>query len=533
MFTPSSPAFMRLRVVGQTLVNAACGDASGGAGGQRGRGVARAGGFLTALLCLTAALPDGLPAQSLSRRLDRLLDAPGFDRHHWGVVVLDTTGKILFERHATRLFVPASNTKLLVAATAAALLPPDLRVKTSVYAAGPVTDGVLHGDLVLYGRGDPTWSRRCFVADTTRAGACERDPMRPLRDLAAQLRARGIRTVTGQVVGDGSWFEPTLVHATWEQGDLLWWYAAPVSALAFNDNSLDIQWGPGDEIGAPGRVAFTPNFGDVTLENRTRTVVPDSGFALEVGGDHAGLRLWAAGRMPFGRRERTSYVAIPDPNRFAAAALRAALTEARIAVQGGTASTTDSLRYGAARAKAPLAEIESRPIRDWLFPILGPSQNLFAEMLLKQLGRQMGGEGSWSNGIEVERRFLIDSVGLDSTQLAPRDGSGLSHVNVVSPLAFGKLLLWMRRHPRFPIFVDALPVAGRSGTIRTRMTATPVEGRVFAKTGSIFRVNALSGYVTMPDGRTRIFSILTNNHDLGGAGMSPRIDSLVVEIGRR
>jgi D-alanyl-D-alanine carboxypeptidase/D-alanyl-D-alanine-endopeptidase (penicillin-binding protein 4) len=447
--------------------------------------------------------------------------------------VLDTTGKILFERHATRLFVPASNTKLLVAATAAALLPPDLRVKTSVYAAGPMTDGVLHGDLVLYGRGDPTWSRRCFVADTTRAGACERDPMRPLRDLAAQLRARGIRTVTGQVVGDGSWFEPTLVHATWEQGDLLWWYAAPVSALAFNDNSLDIQWGPGDEIGAPGRVAFTPNFGDVTLENRTRTVVPDSGFALDVGGDHAGLRLWAAGRMPFGRRERTSYVAIPDPNRFAAAALRAALTEARIAVQGGTASTTDSLRYAAARGTAPLAEVESRPIRDWLFPILGPSQNLFAEMLLKQIGRQVAGEGSWSKGIEVERRFLIDSVGLDSTQLAPRDGSGLSHVNVVSPLAFGKLLLWMRRHPRFPIFVDALPVAGRSGTIRTRMTATPVEGRVFAKTGSIFRVNALSGYVTMPDGRTRIFSILTNNHDLGGAGMSPRIDSLVVEIGRR
>ena len=91
----------------------------------------------------------------------------------------------------------------------------------------------------------------------------------------------------------------------------------------------------------------------------------------------------------------------------------------------------------------------------------------------------------------------------------------------------------MRRHPHFPVFVDALPVAGRSGTIRTRMTSTPVEGRVFAKTGSISRVNALSGYVTMPDGRTRIFAILSNNHDLGGARINPRIDSLVVEIGRR
>lgn len=524
---------MRLCVAGPTLVSAACGGASAEAGRQRAGLVARAGALAAAFLCLTLAVPTGLPAQSLARRLARLLDAPGFDRHHWGVVVLDTTGKVLFERNATRLFVPASNTKLLVAAAATALLSPDLRVKTSVFAGGPVRDGVLHGDLVLYGRGDPTWSRRCFVADTARRGACERDPMRPLRELAAQIRARGIRTVTGQVIGDGSWFEPTLVHGTWEKDDLMWWYAAPVSALAFNDNSLDILWGSGDEVGAPGRLSFTPSFGDVTLENRTRTVAADSGFSLDVGGDHAGLRLWATGRMPFGRPDRTSYVAVPDPNRFAAAALRTALLDARVAVLGGTASTTDSLRYAAARGTVPLAEIESRPIREWLYPILGPSQNLFAEMLLKQIGRQIGGEGSWSKGIDVERRFLIDSAGLDSTQLAPRDGSGLSHVNVVSPLAFAKLLLWMRRHPNFPVFVDALPVAGRSGTIRTRMTATPVEGRVFAKTGSIFRVNALSGYVTMPDGRTRIFAILTNNHDLGGAGINPRIDSLVVEIGRR
>ena len=524
---------MRHCVVGPTLGSAARGGAARGTGRQRVGMVARSGALTAAILCLTLALPDGLPGQSLSRRLDRLLDAPGFDRHHWGVAVLDTTGKVLFERNATRLFVPASNTKLLVAATATALLPPDLRVKTTVFAGGPVRDGVLHGDLVLYGRGDPTWSRRCFVADTTRAGACERDPMRPLRDLAAQIRGRGIRTVTGQVVGDGSWFEPTVVHGTWEQGDLLWWYAAPVSALAFNDNSLDIRWGPGDEVGAPGRVSFTPSFGDVTLENRTRTVAADSGSALDVGGDHPGLRLWATGRMPFGRRERTSYVAVPDPNRFAAAALRTALLDARVAVLGGTASTTDSLRYAAARGTVPLAEIDSRPIRDWLFPILGPSQNLFAEMLLKQLGRQVAGEGSWAKGIEVERRFLIDSVGLDSTQFAPRDGSGLSHVNVVSPLAFARLLLWMRRHRNFPVFGDALPVAGRSGTLSTRMTATPVEGRVFAKTGSIFRVNALSGYVTLPDGRTRVFAILSNNHDLGGAGINPRIDSLVVEIGRR
>jgi len=167
-------------------------------------------GVLSVLLSAT-----GVSAQSLQKRLDRLLDAPPFDRHAWGVVVLDTTGKVVFQRNGTRLFIPASNTKLMVSAAATVMLPPDGTVMTSVYAAGPVDSGVVKGDLVLYGRGDPTMSRRCFDADTLKAGACETDPMRRLRELAAQLRARGIRVVAGSIVGDGSYFEPTLLHETW------------------------------------------------------------------------------------------------------------------------------------------------------------------------------------------------------------------------------------------------------------------------------------------------------------------------------
>ena len=488
---------------------------------------------LTTLLLLASA-PAAVSAQSLAKRLDRLLDAAPFDRHHWGVVVVDTTGKVLYQRNATRLFVPASNTKLVVTATATALLPPDGTVMTSVYAAGPVEGGVVHGDLVLYGRGDPTMSRRCFDADTTRAGACETDPARRLRELAAQLKAKGIRAVAGAVVGDGSYFEPATVHGTWEGDDLVWWYAAPVSGLAFNDNSLDLHWGPGPEAGAPGRLAIEPDLGDVTLENRTVTVaaVPPGEGGLDVG-RMGPLSLWAAGSIPAGGPPRTSYVALPDPNRFAASALRRALADSGIAILGATESTTDSMRYAAARRAAPLAETRSRPFREWLVPILGPSQNLFAEMLLKQVGRQVLGEGSWRAGIAVEHRFLIDSVGVDSTQFSLRDGSGLSHVNVVSPLAFARLLLWLRRHPGFPIVEAALPMAGRYGTIRNRMVGTAVEGRVRAKTGSIFRVNALSGYVTLPSGRTRIFSIQTNNHDLRGGAMTAQMDSVVVEIGRK
>ena len=476
-------------------------------------------------------LAPALGAQSLARRLDRLLDAPPFDRHHWGVVVLDTTGKVLYGRNPTRLFIPASNTKLVVSAAAAVLLPPDGSVATSVYGAGPLEDGVLRGDLVLYGRGDPTMSRRCYDADTTRAGACETDPMRRMRELAAALRAKGVRRIAGDIVGDGSYFEPTMIQETWESGDLVWWYAAPVTGLAFNDNSVDLRWEPGPAAGAPGRITFTPDFGDLTLENRTWTSA-ERGTGLEAG-RLGPFGIWVGGSITATAAARTSYLALPDPNRFAASALRQALAEAGISVTGATTSTTDSARYAQARRGAPLAETSSRPFREWLAPILGPSQNLFADMLLKQVGRQLRGEGSWRAGLEVERRFLIDSVGIDSTQFSLRDGSGLSHTNTVSPWAFARLLLWMRRHPGFAPFQSALPVAGRSGTIRTRMVRTPVEGRVMAKTGTISRVNALSGYVLLPDGRTRIFSIQTNNHDLSGTAMLARIDSLVVEIGKR
>lgn len=485
-----------------------------------------------AVVLLAALVLPGTPveAQSLRRRLDRLLDAAPFDRHQWGVVVLDTSGKVLYQRNPTRLFVPASNTKLLVTATAAALLPPDGTVATSVYAAGPIEGGIVRGDLVLYGRGDPTMSRHCYAPDTTTAGACETDPMRRFRELAGAVHARGIRSVASDLVGDGSYFEPTLVHDTWENGDLAWWYAAPVSGLTFNDNSVDVRYRPGPAEGAPATIGIEPDFHDLSLENRTATVLAGAtGFDA---GRSGPLALWFGGTIAAAAPARTSFVAVQDPNRYAASAFRQALAEVGVSVRGRTGSTTDSMRYREARATGPIAESVSRPFREWLVPILGSSQNLHAELLLKQVGRQLGGEGSWNAGLAVERRFLIDSVGIDSTQFSVRDGSGLSHTNVVTPMAFATLLLWMRRHPRFAGFEAALPVAGRSGTLRERLKGTAAEGQARAKTGTIFRVNSLSGYLTLPNGRTRIFSIQTNNHDVGGAAMVVRIDSLVTQIGK-
>ncbi len=212
--------------------------------------------------------------------------------------------------------------------------------------------------------------------------------------------------------------------------------------------------------------------------------------------------------------------------------MRQVLAEAGIAVVGSTRSTTDSMLYRQVRSAPPLATVASRPLRDWIFPILNTSQNLFAETLLKQLGRRFGKAGSWEEGIAVERRFLIDSVKIDSTEFSLQDGSGLSSANMVSPNAFTKLLRFIRLHPGYPTFAAGLPLAGGVGSLRTRFVGTRLSGRVRAKTGSITGVNTLSGYIERPDGKTLTFSVQANHHALPSRQILAAIDSVVVEMGK-
>src|SRR5260370_16019551 len=157
--------------------------------------------LILASLTISCALPAG--AQSprprteplrgpLERRLAQLVDAPPFDRATWGIVVVDERGRTLYQRNADHFSVPASNTKLVVTATAAVLLPPDYRVRTSLYVSGRLDGGVLYGDLVVYGRGDPTWSARCSSVDTLAAGACD-SAFTAVDAIADSVRARATR----------------------------------------------------------------------------------------------------------------------------------------------------------------------------------------------------------------------------------------------------------------------------------------------------------------------------------------------------
>src|SRR6266516_1088848 len=482
----------------------------------------------------TAPRPRTTPLRgSLQQRLAMLLDQPPFDRATWNIYAQDERGRVLFSRNGDRFSVPASNTKLVVAATATVLLPADYRARSSVYAIGTITSGVLQGDLIVYGRGDPTWSERCYTIDTLAAGGCD-STWTVVDAIADSLRARGIRRITGRIVGDGSYFEPLLTHPGWNSFDLNWWYAAPVSGLGFHDNSVDFQITPGPAVDAPPTVTWTPDLSLFTFENRARTVPADSSSTI---GDNffrkPGTRdIWAEGTVALGRKPTTESFALPDPNLYAARALAAALLRKGVAIEGGAAGTTDSLAYRGARCCAPLVEYRGRPLPDILFPILNTSQNGFAEMLLKTLGRQVGDTGSWTKGLDVEKRFLVDSMKVDSTAFDLEDGSGLSAGNLVTPHAFVQLLAYMYRHPKRAPFLAALPRAQQRGSLLKRFAGTPLEGRVLAKTGSINRVNTLSGYIEKADGRVITFSIQANAHDVPTKQMLAQIDSVVVQLAR-
>src|SRR6058998_3238642 len=473
-------------------------------------------------------------AGPLERRLTLLVDQPPFDRANWGIYVVDDRGRVLFQRNADRFHVPASNAKLVVTAAAAVLLPADHRVRTSLYVNGRLDNGVLNGDLILYGRGDPTWSQRCYSVDTLAAGAC--DSLSTVTDaIADSIRARGIRRITGRLVGDGSYFEPTLTHYAWSAWDLNWWYAAPISGLGFHDNSVDFQITPGPFVDAPPVITWNPDLTLFTFENRARTVPADSSTTI---GDNffrkpGTLDIWAEGTVSLSRSPWIESFALPDPNLYAARALEISLRKKGISVGGGAASTTDSMVYRTLRCCGnPLVEYRGRPLPDIVFPILNTSQNWFAEMLLKILGREVGDTGSWGKGLDVEKRFLVDSVKIDSTAFALEDGSGLAAGNLVTPHAFVQLLAYMYRHPKRAPFLAGLPRAQQRGSLLRRFAGTPLEGRVLAKTGSIDRVNTLSGYIERVDGRVITFSIQANAHDVPTRQMLAQIDSVVVQLAR-
>jgi len=243
------------------------------------------------------------------------------------------------------------------------------------------------------------------------------------------------------------------------------------------------------------------------------------------------IALWADGNVPVDARPWTENVSIVDGPLWTIVAFRKALESRGITVRGRARTTSDPFAFAAARVADPLAFHDSPPLPEILQPLLTLSHNWYAEMLLKTLGRWWRGTGSWEAGLDVERRFLVDSLHVDPSGFRLADGSGLSHWNLMSPRALVQLLYAMRAHDRGDVFHEALPIGGSTGTLRYRYRVRGLMGRVIAKTGSIANTNTLSGYLETRRGAWT-FSIQANNHALATRDVLKRIDAIVAELQR-
>ncbi|HSM61364.1 MAG TPA: D-alanyl-D-alanine carboxypeptidase/D-alanyl-D-alanine-endopeptidase [Longimicrobiales bacterium] len=457
--------------------------------------------------------------------IDAILDAPPLDQVHFGVLALDVrTGRTLYARNANRKFVPASNQKILVTSAALSRLGAEYRYETALWSTGPVRDGVLEGDLVLVGAGDPTLSDRYWESGEAALGA-----------LADSLVATGVRRVAGRLVVDVSAWDSASVGPTWTVENLRYAYGSTGGAFAIDHGQIRMIVRAGATVGEPAAVEWAPLGTDDFVLSRITTWPADSTRRVLPAYLPESRRLVVEGHVPAHAVDTLTF-AIRDPVRQAAAALARALASRDVEFDGGDTISWVAGEVAGARCRtgaisscpdaAPLAVLRSPPLSEIVEGILEPSQNWMTEQLVRTLGAERGEGGSWDAGTDVVTRFLVETVGVDSLDVVPRDGSGLSAYTLVTPRAIVRTLRFMADSPAGAAYRAAMAEPGEEdSTLERRLEG--LEGRVYAKTGTISNVNSLSGYLSDRDGREIVFSILSNGSGLPSALVRAAIDDVV------
>lgn len=504
------------------------------------------------LLAVVALLPVASPARkrgprrgSLDWRIDAILRAGGAERGAWGIdVAALPSGRILYSRNADHLFLPASNLKLFTTAAALEMLGPDFIFRTTVESESPPDAQGRVRDLYLVGRGDPNLGSRILPyryqprpPGAAAPGVVPAPADRVFQELAGLVKARGVRAVTGKVIADDTYYLYEPYSHNWAIDDMQWGYGAPVTALAFNDNALDLHFRPGAKAGDRAQVWLDPVPDYYKLDNRLMTGAAGTEKQIFVERAPGSMELDVWGQIPVDAVEDSDTVAIERPPQLAGEIFRKALEAHGIKVDGAVAveevtrseaAMTPSL-FPPSPKRMVLAEHESLPLREDIKLTLKVSQNLHADMLLRTLAHETQHYGSLTVGLEILNRFA-EKVGAAPGETYFADGSGLSREDLVAPNALLKLLLFMARSPHYAVFFDSLPVAGLDGTLAERFRGSRAEGRIHAKTGSVEHVNTLSGYMDLPSGQRLAFSIMGNSYTLRSRDGAAVVDRIALAL---
>ncbi len=447
-------------------------------------------------------------ATRFAARAGDLLGTMPTNKGEWGLLIVDAeSGNTLFEKNADKYFVPASNMKLFTTALALAKLGPEYRFHTTLETRGTISnEGVLSGDVVLVGRGDPNLSNRKFPFELKEE--FDGPPQKTLVELVDALVTKGVKEISGDVIGDDSYFPRERYPNGWEIDDMVWEYGAAISAIVLDDNTVALALTPGEHAGDPVQAAVTPATPDFTVQNDVTTSAADVKSDLTLTREPGSNLVVVKGSLPARSAPRKLVLAIEEPAQHAAATLKRLLEERGVKVSGAARARHDRAEPGG--DPAVLAEHISVPLVDAVKLINKISQNLHAEMLLRTVTRQSGVWATPDDLMKPPADFYA-SAGIAPGDVIQTDASGLSRHDLVTPRALVALLSFAQKQSWFESYYASLPVAGTDGTLEDRMKNTPAAGRIHAKTGSVEHVRTLSGFAETPGGRRLIFSFLSNN----------------------
>ncbi len=443
-----------------------------------------------------------------AERAEALLGTGPAGKGEWGLLIVDAeSGEVLYQQNADRYFVPASNMKLFTTALALEKLGAAYRFHTTLETSGTISsEGVLTGNLVLVGRGDPNLSNRKFPYELKEE--FDGPPEKALVELADAVTAKGVKEISGDIVGDDSYFPRERYPNGWEIDDMVWEYGAAISAIVVDDNTVALTLTPGEQPGASVQAAVSPATPDFTVVNELVTsaaeVKSDLTLTREPGANVVVIR----GSLPAKSAPRKLILSIQEPAQHAAALFKHLLEERGIRVAGVARTRHES--GDASGDPTVLAEHVSVPLNDAVKLINKISQNLHTEMLLRTVARQNGVWAKPEDLMKVPADFYT-AAGILPEDVIQTDASGLSRHDLVTPRAIEALLSFAQKQPWFAPYYASLPVAGTDGTLEDRMKNTIAAGRIHAKTGSVEHVRTLSGFAETPGGRRLIFSILSNN----------------------
>jgi D-alanyl-D-alanine carboxypeptidase/D-alanyl-D-alanine-endopeptidase (penicillin-binding protein 4) len=510
-------------------------------------------------------------ATALGAQIQALLADPAVSRAHWGIAVTAMDGTPLYGLDEGKLFRPASNAKLFTTAAAMEFLGPKATFNTIVRGE-PDEFGVVVGDLYLEGGGDANLDSNdipYLPPSQLPKSAPKPERFRDLESLADQLVTKGVKKITGRIVGSTDDFPWEPYPQGWAEEDLVWGYGAPVSGLTINDNQLKLTIRPGTAVPNNDGFYYEPipdleqngvPYYKVKVDGLTEKK-KEAYDGVNVDREPGSRVLRVHGYMAADAQPDAEEVAIDDPALYAAMAFRNILIKKGIEVVGEASSNrwqlargdsflsqlTDPGACGNRIYATPPAETACAISRlESLIPVLAThqspklaedikftlktSQNLHAEMMLHHLGYvALDGNGSNIEGARIVRQFLLHA-GLDGNDFIFYDGSGLSTKDLVTPRATAQLLAYAAKQPWFAQWKPALPVGGVDGTLASRFKEAPLKGHVYAKTGTLGESRAIAGYVDAASGRTVIFSIMVDNHAPASSADRAVMDKIVAAI---